>query len=341
MPVRMVRSRVARPHSSTVTRRLVGVARLLGHTGRVRSVAVARDCSWLASGSTDGTVRLWSAADGGEIETLEGHTGAVECVVILPTAKHIASGGADRSIRFWSVVAAECVLVRPDAHSRAVTAMAVDGAGALLATGSEDRLVKLWSVLDLDGDGAATCSALHTLRGHADTVQAVSISADGMWLASGSWDGTVRLWTTAGDERSTFGESAVAVTAVALSSRSEWLASGTRDGRLLVWALSAEDPRDSDRAQPRLDVRAHLDKVGSIVVSPDDKLLVSGGRDDHVRVHCVRTGEMLCEDKAHTDNVAGLACAMDSRGVLVASASHDFTVRLWRVLEQSGAIAGG
>ena len=38
------------------------------------AVAVAPDGSWLASGSQDGTVRIWDVATGQERATLTGHT---------------------------------------------------------------------------------------------------------------------------------------------------------------------------------------------------------------------------------------------------------------------------
>ena len=44
---------------------------LTGNTGRVTAVAVAPDGSWLASGSDDGTVRIWDVATGRERAVLK------------------------------------------------------------------------------------------------------------------------------------------------------------------------------------------------------------------------------------------------------------------------------
>ena len=46
---------------------------LAGHTERVMSVAFTSDGKTLASGSYDGTVRLWDVATGQERATLKGH----------------------------------------------------------------------------------------------------------------------------------------------------------------------------------------------------------------------------------------------------------------------------
>jgi WD40 repeat protein len=56
----------------------------------------------LASGSVDGTIRLWDVARGAEDARLEGHPDAVMALCVLPDGR-LASGSADRTIRLWDV----------------------------------------------------------------------------------------------------------------------------------------------------------------------------------------------------------------------------------------------
>jgi WD40 repeat protein len=50
----------------------------------------------------DQTVKLWDAATGREMLTLEGHNSKLYCVDFSPDGRRLVSGGRDRTIRIWS-----------------------------------------------------------------------------------------------------------------------------------------------------------------------------------------------------------------------------------------------
>jgi WD40 repeat protein len=55
----------------------------------------------VASGSFDGTVKLWEAASGRLLATLQGHTGLVYFVALAADGHLVASGGADGTVKLW------------------------------------------------------------------------------------------------------------------------------------------------------------------------------------------------------------------------------------------------
>jgi WD40 repeat protein len=75
---------------------------LKGHQGHVNCLAACdRGAKLLASGSDDGSVRLWDIKTLTNMATITCNQGAVYGLAFSPNGRILASGGADGTVKFW------------------------------------------------------------------------------------------------------------------------------------------------------------------------------------------------------------------------------------------------
>jgi WD40 repeat protein len=77
---------------------------LEGHSAEVQSVAFSPDGLQLASGSWDGTIRLWDVMSRANTATLQGHSDRVYSAVFSPDGLQLASGSRNKTIWLWDMM---------------------------------------------------------------------------------------------------------------------------------------------------------------------------------------------------------------------------------------------
>ena len=72
-----------------------------GHAESIRDVTFAPNDARFATGSDDGTIKIWNFEEMREEKTLTGHGWDVKCVKWHPTKGLLVSGSKDNLIKFW------------------------------------------------------------------------------------------------------------------------------------------------------------------------------------------------------------------------------------------------
>lgn len=323
------------------------VAVLRGHEGQVYSVAYSSDGRLIASGSMDGTVRLWDASardsanllGDGPLSSPGGYRYVSPNLGFSPDGRRLTTAGGghpfsiDRphDVRVWDVASRrEAVRLRGGRDaSRCAT---FSPGGELLATGSQwENTVRLWRLTDgremavLAGHSGRVCAAAF-----APTVQ--DGRSDGgqrsCCLATGGFDNTVRLWKVVlpsgrsapiAELRGHTGH----IMSLAFSPTGELIASGSIDGTVRLWSV---------RKRTQIAVlRGHRQPIWSVAFSPDGRTVASGSLDGDVRLWQVGQGSDQVPSILRGHQAAVYSVAFSKDGKTLASGSSDYTVKLWNL----------
>jgi WD40 repeat protein len=302
-----------------------GLVRVLpGHYHSwVDACAIAPAGGWLASASSDGTVRLWEADTGAARATLAGHRGAVQACAIAPSGRWLVSGGEDGVARVWAATEGPARL-ELRGHEGAVCGVAVAPGGEWLATCGNDGTVRRWDVAT--GSPGPVIVVTPGQR-----VQDVAISPDGRLLAAAAEDGTIRLFTADGAPAGRLDGHRGPVRRLAACAGPHWLASAGQDGTARRW-----DPA-AGVAVARYDLGATGPARGC-ALSADGAWLAATASDGVVRLWETATG---VRHQLVGPSGTAAVCALAGDGAWLVSAGRHGVLRIWDVRAADADVAAG
>lgn len=139
----------------------------------------------LASGCSDGSVRIWDLEKGICEATLNGHKSGVSALKFERSGSVLASGSKDCDIIIWDVVA-QTGLFRLKGHKDQVTDLAFIDSGKKLISCSKDKYLRVW---DLEMQ-----HCMQIVSGHQSEIWSLDTDHDERFLVTGSSDRELRFY---------------------------------------------------------------------------------------------------------------------------------------------------
>ena len=314
---------------------------LEGHDDSVWILAFSKDGQNLASGSLDGTVRLWDMDLLRERLKLTGHTGGIKALTYTEDNRILACGtGLDGILRLWDAGTSGqlSILLDHTGLNRAVTfssdgrTLASGGSEERAIDGNEDRTILLSDVSEIL-HGNLNNNLLQSLTGnrHGITALALSppvrntlLSSVPKILASGGKNAKIHLLNVAtGSELIILTGAESTVTALKFVPDGTTLFSGEENGIVREWdALSGVMESSFQNSS---------DSITALAFSRDAHFLAIGDEMGKIRVRNFVERHQNFILTQHTRKITALVFAED--GDTLVSGSEDGTILLWNMNE--------
>jgi WD40 repeat protein len=338
-------------------------ALLTGDTDNVSALAYSPDGRRLASGSSDGTVRIWDTRSHRQLMVLHSLGGAaIDSVAYSPDGVTLVTGDDNGLLQFWDSRSYQQFGHPVAVRGNGVGSLAFSPDGRVLAVASAQtvrfvnpttRRIEGEPLRVPGGDnlktvafspnGRVLATNIGSVLGGAvqlwdvtsrrplggplarGDIESVAFNPNGSTLAVVGGGGAVLLWNVADRHRlpSLNTHTGTYLHSVAFSPNGRLLATGGLQGQIWLWDTSA----DRQIGSPLI---GHSDEVDALAFSPDGRTLASGSFDHTIRMWDIATGlEITAVPNAHPGGVSAVAFSPDGR--ILASGGEDGTIRLWNV----------
>ena len=328
-----------------------------GHTDVVTSVCFSSDARYILSGSYDRTLRLWEVATGNEVKRFTGHSEFVTSVCFSPDDHYALSSSKDRTIRLWEISTGK-LLSTYQAHTDFISSVDYSPDGRFILFCSADSTLRLLE--------AKTWREIRRFEGHNQFARSVRFSPDGRYAVSTSLDGTLRFWEmyypakdyarshpypllskirtfgrladdrNLADEYTREAENLIREGAYPKAynvlQKAQGIPGYERQEKLLKLVAECATLGGARRRGLRdyWEVRTlagHTDFIYAVSITPDSRTIISGGRDQTIRIWDLTNGQEVRCLKGHESIVLSVDVSADGKTFL--SGARDGTMRQW------------
>ncbi|KAK4061399.1 hypothetical protein Trihar35433_9726 [Trichoderma harzianum] len=152
----------------------------------VCSIIFTHDSALVLSGSSNGSIGVWSRETGDCQRILQGHKNYVQTLALSHDSRLMVSGSNDETIKIWETATGTRQRTL-QGHERCVYRVVFSHDSKLIASGAFDGHVKIWD--------SVTGECLQTLRGwQEEEVLTLAFSHDSTRIVSGLNHNVIKIW---------------------------------------------------------------------------------------------------------------------------------------------------
>ncbi|KAK6334079.1 U3 small nucleolar RNA-associated protein 13 [Orbilia brochopaga] len=303
------------------------------HDAPVITAAVDPTGTLLATGGSDGLVKIWNIKGGFLADTFRGHGGVVSALSFFaPPDRNaqrwrLASAADDTKVIVWNLFTRKAVKVL-EGHNSVVRGLDWSADGSVLVSGGRDSVFIIWETAGWEARGQVpVMETLETVGFLKDGVDVGQGANDGQVVYTAGDKGAVRLWSSRTGKAIPMakGEQEDEIVDVIYSSDANILISVHNDQTFLVRAVAPNLPITQR-------ISGHHDEIIDLqYLTPTDSLLALASNSEDIRI--ISPGEDSFGDigvlKGHSD--IAICLDKDATGNWLASGGKDNEARLWRI----------
>ena len=303
---------------------------LTTHQGEVQNIRFSPKGDMLASASFDNTAIIWEMPSGKLIHTLRGHSDDVLEVSFSPDSKFVATASSDGSVKVWDLSNGKLKATfynKPFYHRngdiyKSVAFVSFSADGKYLYFGGKSAYLMKAKI----NNSKENAKEIYNANSTFDDFKAITggcLSQDGKLLFM-SVGKSIQLISLQNEKViKTINYPNALLNDVIAAPQSNLLTYWAENGNVLLWNYLK-----GEMVQNLKVTTGGKENYSAISYSKNNELLVTGGFQNEAKIWDWKSGELITTLKGHTRIVR--ACKFSPSQNIIATASYDHTIKLWR-----------
>jgi WD40 repeat protein len=202
--------------------------------GSLTALAVSQDGKLIATGDSEGTIRIWSINNGKKKYELKDKAQKITALAFSPDGSKVVFSDMNKNIYLWNPEPQQFYAF-PRKHGLGIHKLIFSDNGSHVYSGSYDFQIIVWDVNGQFRDKFTTTNKIND----------IAISPDTRYLAAAMSDATIRVWNRITKEvvnDINAPELATNFTSIVFLPNSDNFITGSEDGYVRLWNLTSKEP---------------------------------------------------------------------------------------------------